>query len=360
LVEAREGELAIIAEQEDVSVAVPGGSILVRGGNGGSEASLRIGAENGQVTLKRGAGTLEVLGETSELTAGEEYRWTHTTPESADKRPVEPSLSYHNLSVRVGESFTLHAPQVPVAIRVDFTGKCPQDGIIELVRSKLRVRSKDQASLAFTAGSHPYVLRCLDDKGTLGKVAARATVQVLHDAGTRRLPAKPPTSYVETDGRTYTIYYQNQLPDIGVRWPNPPPSKSYELMLNDRPTTVSKPEHLFRSGTVRDGTHLVSFSAGDRRSRTTKIEVRFDNAAPKASLSSPTDRGFKTGDKVTIEGVALETWKVSIEGGSVNVDAHQRFVGEVATSASHPDVAVRLAHPRLGVHYYLRRAAGSQ
>jgi hypothetical protein len=87
--------------------------------------------------------------------------------------------------------------------------------------------------------------------------------------------------------------------------------------------------------------------------------VRFDNAAPKASLSSPIDRQFKPGDTVTIEGVALETWKVSVEGGSVNVGADERFVGSVPTSASHPDVAVRLAHPRLGVHYYLRRASGS-
>lgn len=359
LVEAREGDLSVRAAQDDVTVVVPGGSIIVRGGDGGSEADVRIGAEVGQVAMKRGTSTLELLGETSELSAGQEHRWTHTNPESADKRAIEPSLAYHNLSVRAGESFTLHAPEVPVAVRLDLPGKCPGDLIVELVKSKVRVRGKDQASLSLGTGSHPYVVRCIDEKGTLSKVVTRANIQVLHDAGTRRLPAKPPTSYVETDGRTYTIYYQNQLPDISVRWPNPPPSASYELLVDDRPMTLSKPEHLFRSGTVRDGTHHLSFRAGDRRSRTTKIEVRFDNAAPKASLSSPTDRGFKSGDKVTIEGVALETWKVSIEGGTVNVDGSQRFVGEVTTSADRPDVAVRLAHPRLGVHYYLRRAAGS-
>jgi hypothetical protein len=32
----------------------------------------------------------------------------------------------------------------------------------------------------------------------------------------------------------------------------------------------------------------------------------------------------------------------------------------VVTSQEHPDIAVRLVHPRLGTHYYLRRATGSR
>jgi hypothetical protein len=206
----------------------------------------------------------------------------------------------------------------------------------------------------------PYNLRCVDETGALGKPVARGSVQVLNDAGTRRLPSKAPTSFVEADGRTYTVYYQNQMPEISVRWPNAPNASSYDLLVDGQPKRLPKAEHLFRSGDIRDGTHQLSFQAGDRRSRTTTVEVRFDNAAPKASLTSPIDRGFKPGDTVTIEGVALETWKVSVEGGHISMDADERFTGQVASVAARPDIAVRLAHPRLGVHYYLRRAAGSK
>jgi len=185
-------------------------------------------------------------------------------------------------------------------------------------------------------------------------------VQVMVDAGTRKLPPRAPTSYVEADGRTYQIYYQNQLPEVVARWPSPPAETSYLLELDGAVIEELKtPEHKFRSGTLRDGTHVLIFKAKGRRSRTTTVDVRFDNAAPKASLSVPRDRGFKTGDLVPIEGVALPTWKVSVEGGTVAMSAGDRFTGEVQTSKEHPDVAVRLSHPRLGTHYYLRRAAES-
>ena len=59
--------------------------------------------------------------------------------------------------------------------------------------------------------------------GRPSKVVARGTVRVERDAGTSQLPARAPTSLVDADGRGYTVYYQNQLPEVRVRWPNAPP-----------------------------------------------------------------------------------------------------------------------------------------
>jgi hypothetical protein len=123
---------------------------------------------------------------------------------------------------------------------------------------------------------------------------------------------------------------------------------------------LKAPEHTFRSGALQDGTHTLTFRAGERSSRTTSVQIRFDNAAPKASLSEPADRSFAPGDTVRIAGVALPTWKVSVAGGTIKQDGSDRFSGLIVTSAQRPDIAVRLRHPRLGTHYYLRRATSSR
>ena len=231
--------------------------------------------------------------------------------------------------------------------------------MIEQVGGKQASRGNGRANLAFGAGLRGYTLRCIGEDGSPGRIVARGTVQVVVDPGTRRLPARAPTSHVEADGRTYTIYYQNQLPEVLVRWPNPPAVQSYVLEVDAKRIDLTEPTYLFRSGTLSDGAHRLSFQAPGRRSRTTTVEVRFDNAAPKASLSAPEDRSFAPGDLVTVEGVALPTWKVTLEGGTIAMHPGERFTGQVQTSKEHPDIAVRLSHPRLGTHYYLRRASGS-
>jgi hypothetical protein len=266
--------------------------------------------------------------------------------------------AYSHMGAVAGESFTVHTADVPVAVALDFRGKCA--GQAELISGNQRSRSEGRANLLLDAGVRPYQVRCVDSQGRLlRRVVAHGTVRVLRDAGTRKLPPRAPTSFIEADGRAYTVYYQNQLPEVSVSWPNAPQADRYQLTIDGKSSTASRPEHLFRSGSLYDGVHHVYFTAGERRSRSTAFEIKFDNAAPKASLSSPRDRGFSAGDKVKIEGVALPKWKVSVEGGTIAVDADERFSGEVQTDPGRPDIAVRLQHPRLGTHYYIRRAATS-
>jgi hypothetical protein len=195
--------------------------------------------------------------------------------------------------------------------------------------------------------------------GTPGRISARGDVRALEDPGTRDLPPRAPTSTVDTDGRTYTIYYQNQLPTIRVRWPNAPTAARYELKVDKQITIVPKPEYIFPSGSLRDGHHELTFAAEQRSSRMASVEVRFDNTTTTASLNTPSDRGFAAGDTVAIEGIALPAWKVSVDGGNIEKVTDGRFHGSIVTSANQPDFAVKISHPQLGTHYYVRRASRS-
>jgi hypothetical protein len=278
---------------------------------------------------------------------------------SEEEEPELEAPRHFNVAAPAGESFVLHAPEVPVAVAFEFAKKCPVSGEVELIGKNQRARGKGRAALSLAAGVRSYSVRCIGKDGVLGRVVAHGTVQVLKDPGTRKLPPKAPTSFIEADGRTYTIYYPNQLPDISVHWPNAPEEASYQLEVDGKRETIDKPEHLFTSGMLKDGIHQLIFHGISRRSRTTTVEVRFDNNAPTASLNEPGDRAFTPGSEVKVTGVALPTWKVSLEGGTIAKLSDGRFEGTIPTTPDRPDIVVRLAHPRLGTHYYLRRAASS-
>lgn len=359
LLEAVRGDVKLTARGDDVEVRVPGGRIVVRAADGGSDAALRIADGEGTLAVTQGAARFTGPSGDRDVNAGESHHWA--LPAAGTPRADEEEApDYSNLSVRAGESFVVHAPQVPVAVSFDFGSACKQKGMLELAQPKRRATGTGSANLLLPSGARSYTLRCLDAQGQPGRIVARGNVHVLADAGTRTLPLRAPNSLVEADGRGYSIYYENQLPEVRVRWPNAPVANAYKLELDGKPMSVPKPEHVFESGSLRDGVHQLTFEAASRRSRTTTIDVRFDNTAATASLSSPADRAFAAGDSVSIEGVALPAWNVSVRDGTIEKIGADRFQGRVVTSAEHPDVAVRLVHRRLGTHYYLRRASGSR
>jgi hypothetical protein len=358
-VEVQRGDLRIVAVASDVTVIVPGGRIVVHAADGGSNANLHISDGEGALDVERGAAAFKNASTEQRLVAGGTYHWAFAS-NSGPEPEVSVGPDYANFGVAAGESCVVHAPEVPVALSFDFAKKCKGEGVVELVQGRQRSRAVGHANLSLGAGTRSYAIRCIDARGVPGNVVARGTAQVLRDAGTRKLPPVAPTSEIDADGRSYTIFYQNQLPNVRLRWPNAPSATSYQLMVDGTSMSVASSEHLFQSGSLRDGIHHLNFEAEGRRSRTAEITVRFDNTAPTASLSAPIDGGFRPGDTVVIEGVALPTWKVSVQGGTIEKVGDDRFRGQVVTSEEHPDIAVRLVHPRLGTHYYLRRAAGSR
>jgi hypothetical protein len=357
LITTDRGTLQVLARSRDVHLAVPGGFIVARAAVGGSECEVRIDARSGELRVKRGEVLWKSGGREQRVLPGVPLQFTvperaPAQSESGDQQPP-PHIS---LAVRAGESFVVHAAELPVAVGVQVEQACTGDALVEL-NGGLRWRAAGSVGVWLNEAARNYSVRCLDAEQRAGPVAARGGARVLRDAGTRELPPTPPTSVVDADGRSYTIYYQNQRPDIRVRWPSAPTAGPFQLAVDARVLTSKAPEYTFASGDLGDGSHKLTFSASERRSRTTNIDVRFDNTASTASLSAPADRSFTPGADVGIEGVALPTWKVSVDGGTIQKDNDGRFHGRIVTTESQPDFAVRLSHPRLGNHYYVRRAS---
>jgi hypothetical protein len=363
-VDAERGDLRVRARSGDIEVVVPGGRIIVHAANGGGSAGVRIGEGEGALDVQQGSVTFKDKVSSREVVAASPYHWTFASAAAPTDSAAPPDAiagpDYSNFGIAAGESFVVHAPEVPVALSIEFGGKCPVEGLVEVVQGHRRSRGAGQANALLPVGTRTYTLRCIDAHGVTGAVIAHGTAVVLRDSGTRKLPPIAPTTEIDADGRSYTIFYQNQLPNVRLHWPNAPSTNNYQLLVDGTPMSVPSPEHVFQSGSLRDGVHHLNFEAQGRKSRTATVTVRFDNTAPTASLGSPADRGWQPGDRVDIEGVALPAWKVSVQGGTIEKVGDDRFRGQVVTSQEHPDIAVRLVHPRLGTHYYLRRATGSR
>jgi hypothetical protein len=357
LLEAQRGDATLESREHDVTLRVPGGVITVRSNEG--RARVQLSARDGALEVLAGKVSTNIQGDSEELSEGDLRSWSTEAAHESEDGSLTPEPDYFNISVSAGESFVLHAPELPVSAALSVGTRCPGEAEIELVGAGQKTRGSTRINVLLSARSRAYNVRCVNEKSTAGRVVAKGTLRVLLDAGTRKLPPTPPSSLADADGRTYTVYYSNQAPAVRLRWPNAPSAPSYTLIVDGREQAVPTPEHVFGSGELRDGVHQVSFRAGTRGSRATFIDVRFDNNAPTASVEAPENRSFAAGQAVQVAGVSLPAWKVSLEGGSVERDANGRFAGSIVPNAEHPDVVVRLSHPRLGVHYYLRRAGSS-
>jgi hypothetical protein len=349
------GGVAFASVSQDVQVSVPGGTIVVKTG---SSADVRVDTEAAKVAVA--AGTVELRGPSGseQLSAGEEG-----TLGTQGKTGVAGRGPGYVDFVAGGGSFAVHDPKPPTAIGFPTGSACPEGAIVDVGgKGKLRSRGTGVVSVLVPAGAHKYQVFCVTGTGVSNQPATSGSVSVLRDAGTARIPRTAATTLVDTDGRNYTVLYQNILPKISVRWPNAPAGSSYTLTASSpggktEYHSSSTAAWSFPSGALREGTHRLTFDAGSARSKTTTLELRFDNAAPTATLTSPSD-GFAPGSTVTVAGAALEGWSISAGGRELPLDGQQRFSGEVTAPGGERALAVQFVNPRRGVHYYLRRAAG--
>lgn len=256
----------------------------------------------------------------------------------------------YDLTVDAGASFVVHDPNPPTAIGFRTSGVC--SGPARLTSGSLKTEASGTLGLSFEKGRHDYQVRCID---TPDKVAASGSVNILHDNGMRNLPAFTPSASVATDGRKYTVLYQQKLPQVSVTWPSAPQASGYTLTAGGRTINTSSPSYTFRSGALRAGTHQMTFAAATdppRQSRTTTVHVVYDTQAPAARVSDPPS-GFAPGN-VTVAGQALPGWTVSVNGKALEVDNQRRFSGKISAGSSLP---IAFSHPTHGLHYYLRRSA---
>jgi len=360
LVSAERGSYTIRSARP-VRIKVPGGVIVTTGG----AAVLRREAAATSVTVE--SGTAELRGTNREtVVAGETGRLTDSGQASAGGR----GLNYADLEITAGQSLVVHDPTPPTAVRFRFGERCPE-GVIQLKGAKGKAagdevaRGKGSVSLAVGPGQVDYALSCLGDDGQLLPAHASGKVTVLADAGTRSVPQKAPSTFVDVNGRNYTVLYQNQLPQVTVRWsPAPEGVSAFKLHVagagRDRTLSTSQGAYTFGSGSLGEGTHTLYFEGAGRVSRKTSVTILFDNATPTVALQTPANTGVGPGGGVHLVGTALPGWGVSVDGRSIALDADGRFSVNANMPGDGRALAVYLTHPTRGSHVYLRRPAGSR
>ena len=358
-IQTESGVVSVSAGSGAVSISVPGGTITTMLG-GLSDLTVRrdataVSVRVGEVEIKTASGVETLRG-------GEEAKLSATGEVDVGGR----GPGYADLVLTAGDSIAIHDPSPPTAIGIRFGDRCKQGGVVQLMRGTSGVAASSRsetgvANILIPVGMHAYRLRCLGPEGLEEKAATSGRVSVRRNSGTSQLPTSAPRTQVETDGRKYTVLYQNLLPQIAVRWKNAPEAKGYKLTLQGASKTqgftTSTPNYFFASGSLPEGSHQLVFEAGTRRSRTTTVTISFDNAAPTARITSPQDRSFAAGASVEVSGVALPGWTVAVGGQALNMDSQNRFSGTVTTPGDLHAFAIRFAHPSRGVQYYLRRSA---
>jgi hypothetical protein len=324
-----------------------------------ARADVNVRADGTKVSVAAGVVEIRGPGGVEQLAAGEDGQL-------APKGEVEVAgrgPGYVDFAVGAGDSFAVHDPSPPTAVGFATGQICPEGAVVELVSKGATTRSRGTGVVSVLApsGAHKYRVRCATAEGISNDVAANGGFTVMRDAGTARLPRTAPSTMVDTDGRSYTVLYQNILPKISVRWPKAPEG-AYTLNVvspggGSQSVSTGAPKHSFASGALREGVHRFTFESGATRSKPTTVDIRFDNATPTATLTSPADRSFGPGGGVVVSGVVMEGWKIAAGGRELALDGQLRFSGEVSAPTSERALAIRFSHARRGVHYYLRRSA---
>lgn len=383
LVEAESGGVSLVAERALVRVRMPGGQIETTTDEA-TEATLRVGPTETVIRAGEGAIALRTdLGEERELSPGQTVRVSRVGTFSVDdaaspavtdaseattkSRPANPlpplGPPRADLLVRAGQNLIVHVPRSPAVVGFAVPG-CPERAVVRARgrRGPAALGENGEVHVALRPGLFRYQAHCVEADNALSEAVARGQVRVLRDSGRRALPRTPPPNRIDADGRRYTVIYENQLPVFFLRWPSAPGAARYALRFDQggprRPVSPSRrPRFRLASGTLGDGTHRFSIAAGARRSPATTVLVRFDYAAPRASITSPDDRGFRAGERVRVAGITLPGWSVSVEGSAIPLDRAHRFDTEATAPVDRSAIAICLTHPRRGVHYYLRRSA---
>ena len=338
----------------------------------GQKIDLEIGAaviqDNGADTDKETDTAVEVDSEISTSDSNLEKESARSGARAQSGRepapipqfPEEPGTP--DFAVSAGESFTVHAVSPPVTVAFDVQNRCDNEAAVQ-VGNRWISKGSDAVKATLSAGKHRYRIFCLDASGApADREIAGGRVSVKRDAGRKRLPKAAPSSAVDTDGRRYKILYQTKLPSVTVRWPEAPAGQKYTLHITSgdkrRKISVTKPEVRLASGELGEGLHRLKFEAHgkySRTSRTIEVSISYDNAAPTAGIVSPTDGGFSPGESVAVQGEAAPGWTVSVGNQAATLDSQRRFNETVVFQGAYRALSVRLAQPKRGIHYYLRR-----
>ena len=346
-------------------VAVPGGTVeLAATPTAPAEAKIDVNAKGeAKVTMVRGGGKLDGAGGSAlEMVRGE----TASLAKAGAIHPIESIPNYYDMKITVGELgyFTIHDPKGATAVKFDFGGKCGGGGVIEMDHdSRFRTAKlsggKESANVLATAGGVWYYrLRCSVGDSE-GAAVASGRMLVVRDDGRRPLPKEPPRFPIDTDGRSYRMDYQSLIPNIKINTPSAG-SGGYTLHLAtggvDTTVESDKPSFDVSGKTLKEATYTYWVEHGGTKSKVSTLTIGFDQKAAQVYIEAPANGAAWSGD-VEVRGATLPNWTAKIDVLELPVDAKNRFKATVAAPTEAKALAIRLSHPKLGTHFYLRRGS---
>lgn len=285
-----------------------------------------------------------------------------TRSDQSFRRDEETTVLTPDILISAGESPWIHAVRAPVNIAFNTRGLCRNGGVLKHGRKNDSFTADHPAVFSANPGYSKYAIHCAGDtSGNARNADAQGRIHVILDRGKIRLVHTPPVSTVLMDGRTYSVYYQSRLPIIRVKWPTAPKGSRFTLRVtgdDSKTLGLSAPQHTFSAGDLKEGTLQFTFieENSGARSRSTTLKILFDNVSDKANLVEPAESSFESGATVSVRGIAMVGWQVSVPTGKVTTDSSGRFEGTVHHQNGYRAIWLRLSHPGRGVHYYIRRA----
>jgi hypothetical protein len=346
-------------------VSVPGGTVELAGtADSPAEAKIDVNAKGeAKVSMLRGGGKLDGGGgATLDLARGE----TASVAKAGELHPVEAIPTYFDLRVAAGEigMFTIHDPKGATAVKLDFGGKCGGGGVIEMDHdarfrtAKVSAGRESANVLATSGGVWYYRLRC-SSGGSEGAAVASGRILVVRDDGRRPLPKEPPRFPLDTDGRSYRMDYQSLIPNLKI---NTPASGggTYTLHLAtggvDQTFESTTPSFDIAGTKLKEATFTYYVEHAGAKSKISTLIIGFDQKAAQVYIEAPANGAPWTGD-IEVRGATLPGWTAKIDVNELPVDSKNRFHATVQPPSEAKALAIRLSHPKLGTHFYLRRGA---
>lgn len=355
---ALEAGAARVSATEPSSVAIPGGALGLAGAPGApADAKLETAAPGTKVAMQRGSATLSGSGSAElAISRGE----TALLTRAGAIRVIEAIPGYFDLRVVAGESFQIHDPRPPTAVRFQFDGRCPGGGIIELdrdpgFRAAKVSGGRDAANALVRPGVQLYRLRCTSNGGEGGAVAS-GRIAVFRDDGRRPLPRTQGVNDIDADGRNYTISYQSAIPNVRIRVGELGPLHRLHLVSAGKDQTFESttPSVVVPGGQLHEGSYSYWVERdGVRQGKLSTLTIDFDQTSPQVYVESPIDGRPWPGD-IDVRGAVLPGWTAAVDAVTIPVDPQRRFAAKVGIPVGNA-LAIRLSHPQRGVHYYLRR-----